>query len=60
MAMGIYHGMPGWVWVKLVCWLGLSAFVGLAYKRRAKAGLWITLTLLLVAIALVMVYVKPF
>lgn len=60
MAQAIYHGMPGWIWVKLVCWLGLSAFVGLAYKRRAKASVWITLTAVLAAIALIMVYTRPF
>lgn len=60
MAQAIYHGMPGWIWVKLICWLGLSAFVGLAYKRREKAALWITLTVVLATIAVVMVYTRPF
>jgi hypothetical protein len=60
MAFGIYHGMPGWVWVKLICWLALSAFVGVAYKRREKAGLWVWLTLIFAALALVMVYTRPF
>jgi flagellar basal body-associated protein FliL len=59
MAMAIYHGMPLWIWVKLVCWLGLSAFVGIAYKRREKAALWITLTVVLTAVAVVMVYTRP-
>jgi hypothetical protein len=60
MAQQIYHGMPGWIWVKVVCWLGLAGLVGPAYKRREKAGMWILLTVVLTAIALVMVYVKPF
>jgi len=60
MWQALYEFSGGWAIVKLVCWLGLSAFVGLAYKRRAKAGLWITLTLLLTAIAVVMVYTRPF
>ncbi|HWL14224.1 MAG TPA: hypothetical protein VNR00_01385 [Opitutus sp.] len=60
MWQALYEFSGGWAIVKLVCWLGLSAFVGLAYKRRAKAGLWITLTLLLSAIAVVMVYTRPF
>ncbi|HWA85758.1 MAG TPA: hypothetical protein VG710_06020 [Opitutus sp.] len=59
MAQGIYHGMPGWIWVKLVCWLGLSAFTGVAYRRRAKASLWIVLTLVFAAVALAMVYWQP-
>jgi hypothetical protein len=60
MWQGVYGFAGGWAVVKLVCWLGISAFGGLAYRRRAKAGLWMFLTLLLALIALVMVYVKPF
>jgi hypothetical protein len=60
MAQAIYHAMPGWIWVKVVCWLGLAALVGPAYKRRAKAGLWLVLSLVLALVALVMVYYKPF
>jgi len=57
---GLY-GLAGiWAIVKMVCWLGISAFSGVAYRRREKAKLWIGLTLALAAIALVMVYVKPF
>jgi hypothetical protein len=37
---GIYSWSGGWAIVKLVCWLGLSAFGGLAYRRREKVGLW--------------------
>ncbi|MEI6862422.1 MAG: hypothetical protein WCL04_09245 [Verrucomicrobiota bacterium] len=50
----------GWLVVKLVCWLGLSAFAGLAYRRREKACLWIALTLALALTAIAMVRVKPF
>ncbi len=57
---GAYGLAGGWAVVKLVCWLGLSAFAGLAYRRRAQAGLWLKLTLVLAATALAMVYVKPF
>jgi len=60
LAMGIYHAMPAWVWVKVVCWLAISAFSGVAYRRREKAPLWVWLTLGLSAVALVMVYAKPF
>ena len=60
MWQGLFHFSGGWAIVKLVCWLGLSAFAGLAYKRRAKAGLWITLTLVLSLLAVIMVYLKPF
>jgi hypothetical protein len=57
---GLYHFSGGWAWVKLVCWLGLSALGGIAYRRREKAGTWIILALALTAIALAMVYVRPF
>jgi hypothetical protein len=53
-----FHG--GWVVVKLVCWLGLSAISGIAYRRRGATGLLILITLVLLATALAMVYVKPF
>jgi hypothetical protein len=53
-----FHG--GWVWVKIVCWLGLSAISGIAYRRRSAAGLLMLITLALLATALAMVYVRPF
>jgi hypothetical protein len=60
MWQGLYGFAGGWAIVKLVCWLGLSAFTGLAYRKRDRASLWIILTAVLSAVALVMVYVKPF
>ncbi|MFA6286315.1 MAG: hypothetical protein WC661_02955 [Opitutaceae bacterium] len=60
MWQSLYDFTGIWAVVKIVAWLGLSAFGGLAYKRRAKAGLWITLSLVLSLVAVVMVYVKPF
>jgi len=60
MWQAIYDFTGIWPIVKLVCWLGLSAFAGIAYRKREKAGLWINLSLILTAIALVMVYVRPF
>ena len=53
-------GFPGWIIVKIVCWLGLSAVVGMAYKRRAQANTLMLLTLALAIIAVIMVYLKPF
>lgn len=52
--------MLGWVWVKIVCWLGLSALTGMAYRRREKAGALIGWTLTLATVAVAMVYLKPF
>jgi hypothetical protein len=53
-------GFPGWLIVKLVCWLGLSALAGFGYRRRGAAGILAVLALLFALIALVMVYLKPF
>lgn len=50
----------GWMIVKLVCWLALSALAGLAYRKVAMRGLLSFLGLALLLIALVMVYLKPF
>ncbi len=53
-------GFPGWVAVKLVCWLGLSAVAGIAYRRRAQADLFMILAFVLAITAVAMVYVRPF
>jgi hypothetical protein len=60
MWQALYEFAGGWAIVKLVCWLGLSAFTGIAFRRREKAGLWIQLSVVLGLVALVMVYVRPF
>jgi hypothetical protein len=53
-------GFPGWIIVKIVCWLGLSALTGLAYKRRAQANTLMLVTLALAITSVLMVYLKPF
>ena len=50
----------GWIIVKLVCWLGLSALTGMAYRKRDKASGFMILALVLTAVSVVMVYYKPF
>jgi hypothetical protein len=60
MWQGLYQFHGIWPVVKIVCWLAVSAFAGVAYKRRENAGRWIMLALLFSAIALVMVYIRPF
>lgn len=59
MSHTIYHGMPGWVWVKLACWLGLAALVWLAYRRREKSKVWMTTSLVVAGLARAMVYLIP-
>lgn len=60
MWQALYHFSGGWVIVKLVCWIGLSALTGIAYKRRGAAGLLGVITVALAAVALYMVYFRPF
>jgi uncharacterized membrane protein len=50
----------GWIFAKLICWLGVSALTGLGYRRRQKAGLFAVLAILLGAIAVSMAFYKPF
>jgi len=50
----------GWIIVKIVCWLGLSALTGMAYRKRDKANALMVVVLALAITALAMVYVKPF
>jgi hypothetical protein len=54
------YGFPGWLIVKLVCWLGLSALAGFGYRRRGAAGTLALVAVILVVVAVVMVYLKPF
>ena len=54
------YGFPGWVIVKLVCWLGLSALAGFGYRRRGAAGALAAIAVVLAFIAVLMVYLKPF
>jgi hypothetical protein len=51
--------MMGWIVVKILCWLGISALTGVAYRRRDKAAVLMTVVLLLAVVAVVMVYFKP-
>ena len=53
-------GWPGWLMVKVVCWLGFSALAGIGYRRRGAAGTLAMIAVALVAVAVVMVYARPF
>ena len=50
----------GWVVVKLLCWLGLSALGGVAYRKRDQANALMVVALVLAVAAVTMVYVRPF
>jgi hypothetical protein len=49
----------GWLFVKMACWLGLSALAGLAYRKREKAGVLAWIALILAVTAVTMVYLRP-
>lgn len=53
-------GWPGWLIIKIVCWLGLSALVGIGYRRRDAAGTLAVIALALTFVAVVLVYSRPF
>lgn len=48
-----------WVIVKIVCWLGLAGFAGVAYRRREKAGTFATISVLLLVVIVAMAYFQP-
>jgi len=49
-----------WVLVKLVCWFGVAAMAGFAYRKAHLRGTLSFLTLVLIAVAITMVYFRPF
>ncbi len=51
-----YKFTEGWLLVKMVCWLGLSALAGFGYRRRGAAGTLALVAAALIVVALVMVY----
>jgi len=56
----LHLGFPGWIIVKIVCWLGLSSIAGIAYRKRAMADLFMIIAFVLAITAVAMVYVRPF
>jgi hypothetical protein len=50
------HGVPWWAAIKLVIWLALGAFVGLAYKQNVARKLWLVVPLLVVVATVVARY----
>ncbi len=57
----VYGFAPaGWLFAKMVCWLGLSALAGIAYRRREQAGVFAWVALILAVAAVTLVYLRPF
>jgi hypothetical protein len=61
MWQAVYGFAPaGWLFVKIVCWLGLSALAGFGYRRRGKAKLLAWSAIIFAVTAIAMAYLKPF
>ena len=56
----LQYGFPGWLIVKLVVWLAVSALAGIGYRKREKAGVFMVVMGALLLTSLVMVYARPF
>ena len=52
-------GWPGWLFVKIACWLVLSALAGIGYRKRESVQALIYIALAAVVVAVLMVYLKP-
>jgi hypothetical protein len=52
--------VAGWIFVKIACWLIISALAGIGFRRRGSAGALIIVTLVAGATAIAMAYAKPF
>ncbi len=53
------YGFPLWIVIKVLCWLGLSAMAGLAYRMPDKRPALVMTTRVLVILAVYCVYYRP-
>ncbi|NUP94521.1 MAG: hypothetical protein HUU28_00010 [Planctomycetaceae bacterium] len=53
-------GFPGWLIVKVVAWLALSAVSGIAFRKPTMIGLLAVISMVAVVAAVYCVYFKPF
>ena len=53
-------GFPGWVILKLIAWLGMSALAGFAYRKPGSCKGLTLIALVLLVIAVYAAYFKPF
>jgi hypothetical protein len=56
----LHYGWPGWVLVKIFCWLLISGMAGIAFRQQDKIRNLFYCTAGLILLALCMVYLKPF
>ncbi len=48
-----------WIWVKTLCWLGVAAMAGMAYRKAHLRGALSVVTMVLLGVAVLMVYFRP-
>lgn len=53
-------GFPGWLLVKIVCWLALGALAGMPFRQPERARFWTIIFSAIAFVAVAMVYYKPF
>ncbi|MDA1259712.1 MAG: hypothetical protein O3A20_03735 [Planctomycetota bacterium] len=53
------YGFATWLYIKIACWLLLSAMAGIAFKKPQLAGKLTVLTALVILTAVWSVYYKP-
>ncbi|MBL0939588.1 MAG: hypothetical protein IBJ03_11875 [Gemmatimonadaceae bacterium] len=60
--IGFQHGtnFPGWLWVKIIVWLVLSAVALLPYRKPELARPFLVLLPVLAGVAVYMALYKPF
>jgi hypothetical protein len=57
---GFGFAAAGWVFVKIACWLVISALTGIGFRRRESAATLLVVILLAGTTAIAMAYAKPF
>lgn len=48
-----------WIWVKTICWLGVAAMAGMAYRKAHLRTMLSLVTMAMLAVAVFMVYFRP-
>lgn len=51
-------GFPVWIFIKLMCWLGLASLSGLAYRKPERIPLLTGVAIALILIAVATVYIR--
>lgn len=57
--LGVFGNTPGWVWLKLLIWMGFGAMLTFMHRFPQKAKLWWLITLLLGVLAILTITYKP-